>query len=94
MRAAVLNNRPPMRANRQPKVFFGTQVATCPPTIVLKCNYPKLVDRSWQRYLLGVFRENLPFQEVPIKLYLRSRGGDAELGWPKPSTTLRKPIRC
>ena len=77
VRAAVLNNRPPMRATRQPKIFYGTQVATCPPTIVLKCNFPKLVDRSWQRYLLGVFREELPFQEVPIKLYLRTRGGDA-----------------
>lgn len=80
VRAAVLNNRPPMRANKQPKIYFGTQVATCPPTIVLKCNHPKLIDRSWQRYLLGVFREELPFHEVPIKLYLRSRAGDADVG--------------
>lgn len=76
VRAAVLNNRPPMRANKQPKIYFGTQVGTEPPTIVLKCNHPTLLDKSWQRYLLGVLREELPFKEVPIKLYLRTRGKD------------------
>ena len=78
VRAAVLANRPPMRSNKQPRIFYGTQVAVSPPTIVLKCNYPSLVDKSWQRYLLGVFREELPFNEVPIKLYLRSRANAAE----------------
>jgi GTPase len=73
IRAAVLANRPPMRAQKQPKVYYGTQVASSPPTIVLKCNFPKLVDRTWQRFLLNVMREHLPFREVPIKLYLRSR---------------------
>jgi len=73
VRAAVLRNRPPVRVNKQPKIFFATQVATAPPTIVLKCNYPKSIDQTWQRYLLGVLRENLPFQEVPIKVYFRSR---------------------
>ncbi len=80
VRAAVLNNRPPMRSNRQPKIFYGTQVATAPPTIVLKCNHPQLVDQSWLRYLLGVFRETLPFKEVPIKLYLRPRDAAHESG--------------
>ncbi|MAG92724.1 MAG: ribosome biogenesis GTPase Der [Planctomycetaceae bacterium] len=73
VRAAVLNNVPPHRQNRRPKLFFATQVATEPPTIVLKCNEPKLFDESWKRYLLGVLREELPFNEVPIKLYFRSR---------------------
>ncbi len=73
IRVAVLANRPPMRAQKQPKVYYGTQVASSPPTIVLKCNFPKLVDRTWQRFLLNVMREHLPFREVPIKLYLRSR---------------------
>lgn len=73
IRAAVLRNRPPVRRNQTPKVYFATQVATEPPTIVLKCNNPTLFDNSWQRYLLGVMREELPFHEVPIRLYLRQR---------------------
>ena len=73
VRAAVLANRPPMRANKQPKIYYGTQVAVDPPTLVFKCNYPSLFDRPWQRYLLGVLREHLPFKEVPIKMYFRAR---------------------
>ncbi|GAB4144306.1 MAG: ribosome biogenesis GTPase Der [Planctomycetaceae bacterium] len=76
VRAAVMNNPPPYRRNRRPKIFFATQVGIEPPTIVLKCNDPRLFDESWKRYLLGVFREELPFHEVPIRLYFRSRGRD------------------
>ncbi len=76
VRAAIVNNPPPSRKNKQPKIFYATQVATAPPTIVLKCNDPSLFDASWKRYLLGVLREELPFQEVPIRMYLRPRTRD------------------
>jgi GTP-binding protein len=80
VRAAVLRNRPPVRRNQTPKVYFAAQVATEPPTIVLKCNNPTLFDNSWRRYLLGVMREELPFHEVPIKLFLRQREQADERG--------------
>jgi GTP-binding protein len=76
----IERNHPPMRSNRRAKIFFATQIATTPPTIVIKCNEPRLIDKGWQRYLLGSFHEELPFLEVPIKVYYRSRGkteGDA-----------------
>lgn len=73
VRAAVLKNRPPVRRNQTPKIYFATQVSTEPPTIVCKCNNPILFDNSWRRYLLGVIREQLPFHEIPVKLYLRQR---------------------
>jgi hypothetical protein len=44
-----------------------------PPTIVLFCNAPSAISRTYQRYLLGKFRDELCFPEVPIKLYLRRR---------------------
>ncbi len=78
VRAAMLNNMPPYRKNRRPKIFYVTQVSTEPPTIVVKCNDPKLFDVSWKRYLLGVLREELPFKEVPIRLYMRPRQRDEE----------------
>jgi GTP-binding protein len=71
----IERNHPPMRSNRRARIFFATQIATAPPTIVIKCNEPRLIDRGWQRYLLGAFHEELPFLEVPIKVYYRSRGG-------------------
>lgn len=76
VRAAIVHNPPPYRQNKRPKIYYATQVATEPPTIVLKCNDPELFDESWKRFLLGVFREELPFHEVPIKLYMRPKSAD------------------
>jgi GTPase len=73
LRAAILANPPAMRKNRRAKIYFGTQVSTEPPTIVLKCNDPSLLDDTWKRYLLGVFHDELPYPEVPIRLYFRPR---------------------
>ncbi|MFK7778899.1 MAG: ribosome biogenesis GTPase Der [Gimesia sp.] len=73
VRAAIQNHQPTYFKNRRPKIFYATQVATEPPTIVLKCNDSKLFTNSWKRYLSGVLREQLPFKEIPIKLYYRSK---------------------
>lgn len=78
LRAAIERNRPPIRKNRIPKIYYGTQVGIQPPTIVLKCNDPILFDNSWKRYLLGVLQEELPFAEVPIKLYMRAKTDEEE----------------
>ena len=78
VRAAVKNNPPPQRRNKRPKILYATQVGVTPPTIVLKCNDPKLFDNSWKRYLLGVFRETLPFEEVPLRVHYRKRQRDDE----------------
>ena len=73
VKSAIQGNPPRYKKNRRPKIFYATQVAVQPPTIVLKCNDPALFDGHWKRYLLGVFREKLPFDEVPIKLYFRGK---------------------
>ena len=38
VRAAVERNSPPTSASRRPRIFYATQVAEQPPTIVLFCN--------------------------------------------------------
>jgi len=75
---AVERNSPPLYRNRPPKIYFATQVSGQPPTIVLFCNNPEAISPSYRRYLLGVFRDHLPFGEVPIKLYLRRRAGESD----------------
>lgn len=71
--AAVEKHPPPMYQNRRPKIYYATQVATEPPTVVLMCNEPKAFANDYRRYLLGILRDHLPFGEVPIKLYLHRR---------------------
>jgi GTP-binding protein len=73
VRAALDANPPPLYQNRRPKIYYATQAATQPPTIVLFANHPKSLSSQYQRYLLSVFRDRLEFGEVPIKLYLRHR---------------------
>jgi GTP-binding protein len=73
LREAVRQNPPPPSQNRDPKIYYATQVGIQPPTIVLFTNDPKLISKTYQRYLLNTFRDELSFNEVPIKLYLRRR---------------------
>jgi GTP-binding protein len=73
LREAVDAHPPTMKENRSPRIYYATQVGTGPPTVVLFVNHTWLFDATYQRYLLNVFREKLPFHDVPIKLYLRAR---------------------
>jgi GTP-binding protein len=75
---AVQRQSPAMRKNRVPKVYYATQVAAYPPTIVLFTNGPDLFDKTYQRYLLKTLRDNFPFPDIPIKLYLRPKQRDDE----------------
>ncbi|HJZ91808.1 MAG TPA: ribosome biogenesis GTPase Der [Gemmataceae bacterium] len=75
LRHALEQNPPSQKGKRLPKVYFASQVATEPPTIVLFTNGPELFDDVYRRYLLKHFRDQLPFAEVPIKLDFRSRHG-------------------
>lgn len=73
MKAALQMQQPPMLSGKRPKIYFASQISTNPPTIVMMCNNPLGFSASYQRYLLGVLRDHLPFGEVPIKFYLQKR---------------------
>jgi GTPase len=90
VREALDRNPPPLHNNHRPRIYYGTQVSMEPPTIVLFCNEPTALDETYRRYLLGTFRESLPFGEVPIKLYLRKRiRGDQRDDVEPPSRPIR-----
>lgn len=71
--AAMDYNPPPLFHHHRPKIYYATQVGVQPPTFVLFCNNPKAFPRTYQRFLLGVLRDELDFGEVPLKLYFRRR---------------------
>lgn len=73
LREAVEAHPPASRENRTPRIYYATQVDVAPPTIVLFVNSVRLFDATYQRYLLNVFRQKLPFRDIPVKLYMRSR---------------------
>jgi GTP-binding protein len=74
---ALEKHPPPLtRRQRRPKIFYATQIATSPPTIVMKCNNPAAFLPDYRRYLLNVLRDHLRFGEIPIKLYMQNRHPD------------------
>ena len=73
VREAMIATPPPMRQNRRAKVYYATQVQANPPTIILFVNDSELFDNTYLRYFQRVFREQLPFSEVTIKLELRNK---------------------
>lgn len=70
----IFDTHPPaMRSNRNPKLFYVSQVAVAPPTIALVVNDPKLFDPSYMRYLLNAIRARGLFYDIPMKIVLRKR---------------------
>ena len=83
LRAVTAERTPSARRKLgKPKIYYGTQVATKPPTLLLFVNNPQLLDTNYQRYLINRFREMLPFPEVPIRLLLRHHHGDEDADAP------------
>jgi GTPase len=73
IRTALEANPPSQKGTKMPKILFASQVAIEPPTIVFFTNGPDLFDSIYRKYLTKVFREQLPFPEVALKMDFRSR---------------------
>lgn len=71
---AVRWHSPPTnRQGRQGKIYYGTQVSSRPPTIVLFVNDPKRFGDNYRRYMEGQFRQQLGFSGTPIRLLWRGK---------------------
>jgi len=72
LRAAMSEKKPPSPTATLPKVYYATQVAVAPPTVVLFVNHPDLFTQSYRRFIENRMRDDLPFPEVPIRLVFRA----------------------
>jgi GTP-binding protein len=61
------------RQGKQGKIYYGTQVSSKPPTLVLFVNDPKRFNDNYRRYIDGQFRKQLGFKGTPIKLIWRGK---------------------
>ncbi|KKK93906.1 hypothetical protein LCGC14_2688200, partial [marine sediment metagenome] len=66
------------RTHRPGRVYYVTQVAVAPPTLVLFVNDVSCFDATYRRYLLNQLRQHLPFTEIPIRLIIRPRRRDPD----------------
>jgi GTP-binding protein len=76
----ILQQRgPSAKHGTQPvKVYYATQVAVSPPTVVFFCNNAGAVTDNYRRYMENRLREHLPFKEIPMRLLFRTRTGQSE----------------
>lgn len=70
---AARESRMPSVGGNLPKLFYGTQIGANPPTIVVFVNDPKYFGKDYDRFLQNRLREQLPFDEVPIRILYRKR---------------------
>ena len=68
--AQVMNQAPDFNGGRL-KIYYATQVLTCPPTITLVVNDPNYMHFSYQRYIENRLRETFNFDGTPIKFSLK-----------------------
>ncbi|QEY32086.1 ribosome biogenesis GTPase Der [Synechococcus sp. RSCCF101] len=70
---------PTTRGGRQGRLYYGTQVATRPPSFTLFVNEPRLFGDSYRRYVERQLREGLGFEGSPLRLFWRGKSQrDAE----------------
>ena len=70
---AIAANPTPTQNGRRLRVYYGTQVATEPPTFVIFVNDPELMHFSYERYLENQIRKAFDFSGTPIHLIKRHR---------------------
>lgn len=61
----------PVRGGKQPKILFGTQAQTAPPTFILFTSGK--LDAGYERYIERRLREEFGFVGTPIALQVRAR---------------------
>ena len=61
----------PVRGGKQPRILFGTQASTRPPTFVLFTT--GFLDPAYRRYIIRRLREIWGFEGTPINLNMRIR---------------------
>jgi GTP-binding protein len=54
------------------KIYYATQIATNPLTILMFVNDPRLFEEKHRKYIINRLREMLGIEEVPIRLVARS----------------------
>lgn len=55
----------------RPKIYYATQVAVNPITILMFVNRPELFEENYRRFIVNRLRTILPIEEVPIRLLAR-----------------------
>ncbi len=71
--AAAWHSPPVTRQGKQGRIYYGTQISSKPPAIVLFVNDPKRFNDNYRRYVEKQFRTALGFTGTPLRLIWRGK---------------------
>ncbi|UCD95651.1 MAG: ribosome biogenesis GTPase Der [Candidatus Zixiibacteriota bacterium] len=70
----IVGKQPPASARgKYVKLMYATQTGIRPPTFTVFANYPKLLQKSYLRYIEKQFRSQYNFEGVPLRLKFRTK---------------------
>lgn len=72
--------QPPSDKGKRLKIFYITQVSVKPPTFAVFVNNADLMHFSYTRYLENTLRESFGFEGTPIRILIREKGVQEEMG--------------
>lgn len=75
---AMVRRFPRVGRGKFPKIKYITQTGVRPPTFVVFVNDKKLFGDEYARYLANRFREELAFEEVPLRIFFRETKREAK----------------
>ncbi len=70
---ATARVQPPSDKGKRLKIYYMTQVSTCPPTFACFVNKSDLFHFSYQRYLENQIRETFGLDHTPIRMLTREK---------------------
>jgi len=70
---AVSRRHPPSKEGKHIKMNYATQTEIAPPTFLIFCNHPSLVDKSYINYIINQLREQFGFMGVPIRVKFKRK---------------------
>jgi len=69
---------PPSIKSKHIKIKYITQLPTPTPQFAFFCNLPQYINESYRRFLENKIREKFDFSGVPISLFFRAKGKQAD----------------
>ncbi len=73
---AMLKQQPPSDKGKRLKIYYGTQVASAPPSFVLFVNSKELFHYSYLRYIENQIRAAFGFEGTPLRFMIREKNKD------------------
>ena len=70
---AIALVQPPSDKGKRLRVYYGTQVATKPPTFIIFVNKKELFHFSYERYLVNQIRKEFGLEGTPVRIIAREK---------------------